>query len=40
MISADVSLLLIKDAMSAMIDEDTGYVEGHAHLYINGEKIQ
>lgn len=28
------------DFMSVSIDKKTGYVEGHAHLYINGIKIQ
>ena len=28
------------DLMSATVDKQTGYVEGHAHLYINGIKIQ
>lgn len=26
--------------MSVSIDKETGFVEGHAHLYINGIKIQ
>lgn len=28
------------DLMSVSIDKQTGFVEGHAHLYINGIKIQ
>ena len=32
--------LSMDESMSALINDDSGYVEGHAHLYINGEKIQ
>jgi hypothetical protein len=28
------------DLMSATLDKQTGFIEGHAHLYINGEKVQ
>lgn len=26
--------------MKATVDPDSGYVEGHAHLYVNGKKLQ
>ena len=32
--------LSMDESMAASINADSGYVEGHAHLYINGEKIQ
>lgn len=30
----------MQELMAAPIDRATGYIEGHAHLYVNGEKIQ
>lgn len=30
----------MSELMTATVDPKTGYVEGHAHLYINGTKIQ
>ncbi len=33
-------VLSMADLMSVSIDKKTGFVEGHAHLYINGTKIQ
>ena len=32
--------MTMMEMMSADIDESTGIVEGHAHLYVNGNKIQ
>lgn len=32
-------MLEMSELMSATLDPKTGFVEGHAHLYINGEKI-
>lgn len=32
--------LSMDESMAASINATSGYVEGHAHLYINGEKIQ
>ncbi len=33
-------VLSMEESMQATTDSDTGFLEGHAHLYINGEKIQ
>lgn len=32
--------LSMEESMQATTDSRTGFLEGHAHLYINGEKIQ
>jgi hypothetical protein len=32
--------LSMAESMAASINAESGYIEGHAHLYINGEKIQ
>jgi hypothetical protein len=32
--------LQMKDLMEASINTSTGSVEGHAHLYVNGNKVQ
>jgi len=34
------SIVNMTKLMSATVDKQTGFVEGHAHLYINGTKIQ
>ena len=34
------SLMTMSDMMEATIDDKTGFVDGHAHLYVNGEKVQ
>jgi hypothetical protein len=33
-------IVSMDDLMSATVDKKTGFAEGHAHLYINGIKIQ
>lgn len=33
-------ILSMTALMTASTDEQTGFIAGHAHLYINGEKIQ
>ncbi|WP_426359440.1 hypothetical protein ACPUVO_04125 [Pseudocolwellia sp. HL-MZ19] len=35
-----LGVLSMADLMSVSINKKTGFVEGHAHLYINGIKIQ
>jgi hypothetical protein len=30
----------MRELMLPTINKDTGYIEGHAHLYVNGEKVQ
>ncbi|MEO0437565.1 MAG: hypothetical protein AAF098_11725 [Pseudomonadota bacterium] len=40
LMQAPPSELAMREMMSAHFDLESGYLVGHAHLYINGEKIQ
>jgi len=40
LIPPPASVLSMSDLMVATINKTSGFIEGHAHLYINGTKIQ